>query len=121
MENRYEPLKALTLAKGLLTDVYLLLARPNFGQHLALRDQLARASLSVVSNIAEGDGRPGVRDGVRFFGIAIASADEVKAQVELAAKLGIIPGEKAIELYEGYAKVCRMLRKLSEVRLRRIE
>ncbi|MEY4402529.1 MAG: hypothetical protein RIR91_564 [Verrucomicrobiota bacterium] len=116
----HEPLKVLTLAKALLAEIYLLLATQNFGKHPALKDQLARASLSVASNIAEGDGRSTVRDGIRFFGFAIASAEEAKVQLELATSIGIIPVEKAVELYEGYAKVCRMLRKLSEVRLRRM-
>jgi len=121
MQGLHEPLKVLTLAKALLSEIYLLLASPNFDRHYALKDQLARASLSVASNIAEGDGRPTTRDGVRFFGIAIASAEEAKVQVELSANMGFIPRDKAVELYDGYAKVCRMLRKLSEVRLRRIE
>jgi four helix bundle protein len=121
MQGLHEPLKVLTLAKALLSEIYLLLASPNFDRHYALKDQLARASLSVASNIAEDDGRPTTRDGVRFFGIAIASAEEAKVQVELSANMGFIPRDKAVELYDGYAKVCRMLRKLSDVRLRRIE
>jgi four helix bundle protein len=121
MQGFHEPLKVLSLAKALLADIYSLLAGPDFDRHHALRDQLARASLSVTSNIAEGDGRPTAKDGARFFGIAIASAEEVKVQVELAANIGLIPDKKAIELYEGYSRVCRMLRRLSEVRLRRIE
>jgi four helix bundle protein len=121
MQGLHEPLKVLTLAKALLSEIYLLLASPNFDRHYALKDQLARASLAVARNIAEGDGRPTTRDGVRFFGIAIASAEEAKVQVELSANMGFIPRGKEVELYEGYAKVCRMLRKLSEVRLRRIE
>jgi len=75
----------------------------------------------VTSNIAEGDGRPTTKDSVRFFSIAVASAAETKIQLELASKMEAIPHEKAVSLHEGYSKVCRMLNKLSEVRLNRIK
>lgn len=121
MNEAHEPLRVLTLAKALLVDVYTQLALASFDKHIALRDQLMRATLSVASNIAEGDGRPGTKDGVRFFGIATASAEEAKVQIELAAKIGALDSKKAIELYEGYSKVCRMLNKLSEIRLNRLQ
>lgn len=48
-----------------------------------LRDQLERASLSVVLCIAEGAGRSGVKDKRRFYAIARGSATECAAVLDV--------------------------------------
>ena len=52
-----------------------------------LRDQLLRASLSVVLNLAEGSAKPSIKDRARFYGIAFASAKEVQSILQLGASL----------------------------------
>jgi len=49
-----------------------------------LRDQLLRASLSIVLNVAEGSGKPTPKEQRRFYGIALGSLRET------AAILGIL-------------------------------
>lgn len=119
MTADHEPLRVLTLAKVLVRDTHMALQSPSFRKHSALKDQLSRAALSVLSNIAEGDGRASARDGSRFFQIAIASAEESKVQIELSAEIGALPMEGAVELHDGYTKGCRMLKSLIEVRRQR--
>ena len=121
VKSNHEPLQVLVFAKSLSDEIYALTSQPNFRRFSALKSQLERAALSVTSNIAEGDGRPTTKDSVRFFSIAVASAAETKIQLELASKMKAVPHEKAVSLHEGYSKVCRMLNKLSEVRLNRIK
>jgi four helix bundle protein len=121
MNSNHEPLQVLVFAKLLSDEIYALTSQPSFRRFSSLKSQLERAALSVTSNIAEGDGRPTTKDSVRFFSIAVASAAETKIQLELASKIRAIPHEKAVSLHEGYSKVCRMLNKLSEVRLNRIK
>jgi four helix bundle protein len=53
--------------------------------HRVLRDQLERASLSVVLNTAEAGGRRSRRDKARFYGIARGSATEVAALLDVLA------------------------------------
>jgi len=121
VNSNHEPLQVLVFAKLLSDEIYALTSQPSFRRFSSLKSQLERAALSVTSNIAEGDGRPTTKDSVRFFSIAVASAAETKIQLELASKMRAIPHEKAVSLHEGYSKVCRMLNKLSEVRLNRIK
>ena len=45
----------------------------------ALKDQLNRASLSIVLNLGEGRGRPTLKDQKRFFNIAFGSLRECQA------------------------------------------
>jgi len=54
-----------------------------------LRDQLERASLSVVLCIAEGAGRSGVKDKRRFYAMARGSATECAAILDVLRVRGI--------------------------------
>jgi four helix bundle protein len=56
----------------------------------ALRDQLDRASVSIVLNIAEGAGRRFARDKANFFTIARGSATECAAVLDLLLARGLI-------------------------------
>lgn len=48
-----------------------------------LRDQLSRAALSVVLNIAEGSAKPTPKERRRFYSIALASTREVQAVLSI--------------------------------------
>jgi four helix bundle protein len=48
-----------------------------------LRDQLLRASSSVVLNIAEGSAKPTKRDQMKYYAIALGSLRECQAVLDL--------------------------------------
>ena len=50
-----------------------------------LRDQLCRASLSIVLNIAEGAAKQSPKDRKRFYGIAYASLKETQTLIDILA------------------------------------
>ena len=54
-----------------------------------LTSQLRRASVSIASNIAEGQGRTSSGEFLQFLGMARGSALEVETQLELATRLGL--------------------------------
>ena len=72
---------------GRADEVAARLGRP-YGE---IADQLRRASLSVICNLAEGVGKDGA-DQRRFFRIARGSACECAALVEAAARIGLLAG-----------------------------
>ncbi len=47
------------------------------------RDQLLRAALSVVLNLAEGSAKPTNKERRRFYGISLASLREVQAMLDI--------------------------------------
>jgi len=59
----------------------------------ALRDQMARAAISVPSNIAEGAERDSDREFARFLRIAKGSAGELRTQFYIGVKAGIFDPE----------------------------
>lgn len=112
MNKLFQPLRVLELAKQTAEDVYLLTGDRRFERESTLKNQLRRAVLSVPSNIAEGEGRRYSQEGIRFFKIAIASAEEAKIQLSLGTRIGIVPLDKANKAIGDLSSVCRMLNKL---------
>ena len=66
-------------------------------EKFGLTNQIRRASVSVISNIAEGCGRRHKNDRLRFFYMSRGSLYEVECQLILAKELGYI-GLTAFEL-----------------------
>ena len=77
-----------------------------------LRDQIMRSALSIPSNIAEGSERNSPKDFIRFLHIAKGSSAELRTQLYLATKMGLIDIEKSKEMIEETRKVSSKLDKL---------
>jgi four helix bundle protein len=82
--ERFEDLEAWKLARALTALVYTCSGVGKFGHDFALRDQIRRAAISIVSNIAEGFERDGDKEFIQFLSMAKGSCGEVRAQLYLA-------------------------------------
>ncbi len=82
--KRFEDLIAWQKARELTTLIYGLSRSGNFAKDFGLRDQIRRASVSVMSNIAEGFDRVSPAEFHRFLVIAKGSCAEVRAQLYVA-------------------------------------
>lgn len=69
-----------------------------FARDFGLRDQMRRASVSIMSNIAEGFERDGNAEFVQFLSIAKGSAGELEAQLYVALDQKYISEEEIKEL-----------------------
>ena len=82
--ERFEDLEAWKLARALNAMIYNASGAGAFSHDFALRDQIRRASISIVSNIAEGFERDGDKEFAQFLFMAKGSCGEVRAQLYLA-------------------------------------
>jgi len=75
----------------------------------ALRDQMARCSISIPSNIAEGSERDSNREFRRFLSIAKGSAAELRTQLYIGIRARVLTEEAARPLIEEARQVCSMI------------
>ena len=77
-----------------------------------LKDQMTRSAVSIPSNIAEGAERGSKPEFIRFLHIAKGSAAELRTQVYIAEKVGLLPAENRQELVQELKGISAMLQGL---------
>lgn len=107
--KRFEELEAWQKARELAGLVYRLTSEGKWVKDFGLRDQIRRAAVSVMSNIAEGFERRGAAEFGRFLLIAKASAAEVRSQLYLALDLGYLSQAEFDEARASAESVARMI------------
>lgn len=107
--ERFEDIKAWQVARELVSAVYRASGRGKFEKDFGLRDQIQRASVSVMANIAEGFERSSDRELHRFLYIAKGSAGEVRSHLFVALDLGYISDEEFSDLRAKSEEVAKSL------------
>jgi len=105
----FEDVEAWQIAKALSKDIYDLTLEGSFAKDFALRDQINRASGSVMDNIAEGFERGGTKEFIQFLAYAKGSAGEVRSQLYRAHDHGHIDQETFLLLKERISNVSKMI------------
>lgn len=82
--TRFEDLDAWKIARELTREVYRVSSIGAFAKDFGLRNQIQKASVSIMSNVAEGFERDGNREFCNFLSIGKGSAGEVKSQLYVA-------------------------------------
>ena len=86
----FEKLEAWKKARFLMKDTYTLISKFPTTERFGLSSQLGRAIISVPSNLAEGCGRPSIKERIHFIEIAYGSLMESLTQLIVANDLGFI-------------------------------
>jgi four helix bundle protein len=79
-----EELNVYNRARELTNEIYEITRKTPFSKDYGLVDQIRRASVSIMSNIAEGFERGTNKEFVQFLFIAKGSCGEVRAQLSIA-------------------------------------
>jgi len=102
----YRTLQSWQLSRVLTKDVYQITAAFPRSEAFGLTQQMRRAAVSIMCNIAEDQGRWTPRDQCNFYWIARGSLHEVESQLFIAADVGYIHAEtleKELKLTEKIA------------------
>jgi len=104
--KRFEDIVAWSKSRELTNKMYRTFdGNRDFG----FRDQIQRASVSIMNNIAEGYERRSTKDFSRFLVIAKASCGEVRSMLYLAEDLEYISEEKRIELQNLSIEISKLI------------
>jgi four helix bundle protein len=82
--KQFEDLHVWQEARGLVNEVYKVTKQGAFRRDFSLRDQITRAAVSSMSNIAEGFERGSRREFIQFLNVAKGSTGEVRSQLYVA-------------------------------------
>ncbi len=86
-----------------------------------LKSQILKSALSVPSNISEGYERRTNKEFINFLGYAKGSAGELKTQIEIAGKAGVIDAEVAKSLLKEAYEINSMLQGLINYQLKNLK
>jgi four helix bundle protein len=95
----FEEIEAWQKARELTREIYKICSKKSFARDFGLKDQIQRASVSSMSNIAEGFERGSNREFIQFLGIAKGSAGETKSLLYVAKDCGYINSSSFQYLY----------------------
>lgn len=107
--RQFEDIDALQRARALVQEIYALTDQGDFTRDFSLKDQIRRASVSIMSNIAEGFERDGTKEFIQFLSIAKGSVGEVKSQLYVALDRGYVTRNKFNMLNELIGETARLI------------
>ena len=111
--QRFEDLDAWKIARELARETYALSRTGAFPKDFALRDQICRSSVSIVSNIAEGFERDGDKEFVNFLSIAKGSAGETRSLLYVARDQNYVSDSEFQRISSRLAENSRVISGLS--------
>jgi four helix bundle protein len=107
--TKFEDIESWKKARTLTSDIYKITATGEFVRDFGLKDQIRRASVSILSNIAEGFERGGDKEFSYFLAIAKGSCGEVRAQLYVALDQRYLSQEVFDQLSSNAAEVGQLL------------
>ena len=107
--TRFEEIEAWQTARELTKMIYSITDAGKISRDFGLKDQLRRASVSVMSNIAEGFESKTQPAFIRYLAIAKASAGEVRSQLYVLHDVGYLTDAQFSGLFSLTEKASRQL------------
>jgi four helix bundle protein len=114
--GKFENLRVWQRSKDLSVRIYKLTYDSPFNKDFGLKDQIRRASVSVPSNIAEGDESGTNKLAIRYFYSAKGSSAELITQLIIASEIGYLSDVIKNELLDECKAISAMLNNLIKIR-----
>ncbi|HEV2829897.1 MAG TPA: four helix bundle protein [Pyrinomonadaceae bacterium] len=107
--SKFEDIESWKKARALTNEIYQATASGQFVRDFGLKDQIRRASVSVLSNIAEGFERGGDKQFLQFLAVAKGSCGEVRAQLYVALDQGYFSADVFERLSKKATEVSQLI------------
>ncbi|MFP5503874.1 MAG: four helix bundle protein [Candidatus Sericytochromatia bacterium] len=107
--RNFEDIEAWKKGRALTKSIYRITSQGPFAKDFGLKDQIRRASVSIISNIAEGYERGGDKEFIQFLSLAKGSSGEVRAQLYVAYDAGFITQPQLDQLRSQVDDVSRLI------------
>ena len=107
--EKFEDIEAWKLARKATSQIYEVSRGEKFSRDFALVNQIRRAAISIVSNIAEGFEREGNKEFLQFLAVAKASCGEVRSQLYIALDQNYIDDSKFSEIVDVLVETSRTI------------
>ena len=114
MSKYFEDLEVWKSARELPSRIYKVTSDGAFSKDFGLRDQIRRAAVSVMSNIAEGYERGGNQELIQFLSIAKGSCGEVRCQLYVAMDQGYVDTKECERMIDLFKKLSIMINNFME-------
>jgi four helix bundle protein len=98
--KRFEEIMAWQKARELVCETYRVCGVVPFSRDFGLKDQICRAAVSSMTNVAEGFGRKSSKDFAHFLDVARGSALEVQSLLYVARDLNYLASTEFEKLYK---------------------
>jgi four helix bundle protein len=105
--KQFEDLQVWQDARALVKDIYTTSKQRDFYRDIGLREQIRRATVSAMSNIAEGFERGTRKEFIQFLNIAKGSVGEARSQLYVALDQEYLNQTRSTELKEMAATLSR--------------
>ena len=106
---RFEDLESWQAARNIVNLIYKFCRSGDLKKDYSLADQIKRAGISIMANIAEGFSRKGNKEFIQFLFIAKGSAAELQSHLYVALDQNYISKQEFGGLYEEIDKVQRKI------------
>ena len=107
--EKFQDLEAWKKAREITRNIYEISKQDKFSRDFALCNQIRRAAISILSNIAEGFERNGDKEFLQFLSIAKASCAEVYAQLYVALDQNYIDDKKFEDISKDLEETGRII------------
>jgi four helix bundle protein len=112
--KKLEDIMAWQKARQATKLVYQITSNGDFSRDFGLRDQIRRASVSIMANIAEGYGRRSDKEFSNFLNIAHGSIAETQSHLYVALDLNYLPQNDFGKIYSLLDEVSKMVMSLTQ-------
>ena len=107
--TRFEDIESWKKARIFTDDIYEVVSKSKLKSDYGLRDQIQRAAVSIMNNIAEGYDSGSKKSFINFLNYSYRSASEVQSLLYVLLDQKYIENTKFDELYNSVSEIKKLL------------